>query len=159
MFRTKSLSDNFNSSQSLDINQISPKLRVEYIRTINDMHHQLFFDPDLTHQHLMFLLDNRNTIENELIQFLNDRIHHLNIPRDIREYLIKNLNQFSTNFTLINTYSNINHRYHVNYDFDEESYLDSSNDDIYSDEDDSYNDLENLILDEIEMERDIIAFL
>ena len=45
------------------------------------------------------------------------------------------------------------HNYQINYDSDEESsYVDESTLDIYSNEDDVCDDLENLILDELEME-------
>jgi len=158
MSRIKSLTDNFNSSGYINHDNISPNLRLEYNKIINDLQHQLFFDQDLTHEHRMFLLNNRNTIESKFIQVLHDRINNLNIDSDIRERLIGNINKFSENLTHINIYSNTNHHFHVNYNSDEESDIDYQTDNFDSDANDDYDDLENLILDEIEMEHDINVF-
>jgi len=110
MLRNKSSSVNSNSSPSFDINKINSNVRVEFNKIINDMKHQLFFDPDLNHQHHMYILNNRHTIEDKFIQFLYDRINQLNIPSDLYEHLMRNLNEFSSYYKCIDIYSNINHR-------------------------------------------------
>jgi hypothetical protein len=109
----------------------------------------------------MFILNHHNTIEHQLVEVLNHRIHDLNIPNDIRQRLIENLNKFSNNLIQINSYTNARHHYvFVNdEEYDEDSYIDDENDDdTYSDENDMYDDLENVILDQIEMEHDIDVF-
>jgi hypothetical protein len=114
MSRTKLLSDNSNSSRCLINDNIRLNLYDEYNKIINDMKHKLFFDQDLTYQHLMFILNNRKTIENKLIDILFDRINQLNVPFDIREDLISNINKFSIAFTPVSNNNQENQDEQVN---------------------------------------------
>ncbi|CAF1458001.1 unnamed protein product [Adineta steineri] len=71
----------------------------------------------------------------------------------ICERLNININEFSSSFTYVNNYTTIHNYFGVSDDSDEESYLDPQTEDIDSDLGDHYyDDLENLILDEIELE-------
>ncbi|CAF3360933.1 unnamed protein product [Rotaria sp. Silwood2] len=148
----------FNALDCIDIDNVSPSLQVECNKILNDIQDELFFGKDLTYEHLMFLLSNRNTIETKFIEVLINRIHHLNIDENIRNRLITNVNKLSSNFIHIDIYSNVNEPYHFNYDSDEESYVEYTTDDSYSDENDSYDDAENQILDYIEMQQYLAVF-
>jgi hypothetical protein len=64
MSRTKSFSFNSNSSGCI-INNIGRNIYNEFNKIINDIHGQLFFDEDLTYQDLMYIINNRKTIENK----------------------------------------------------------------------------------------------
>jgi hypothetical protein len=161
MSRTTSFSNKPIASNKIILgSDINPNLRVEYDNICNEIQNKLFFDQDLTYDHLMFILNHQNTIEHRLVQVINHRIHDLDIPHGLHQRLIENLNKFSLNFIQINTYTNTHQPYvFVNDDeSDEESYFDDDDDDIDSYEDDMYDDLENLILDQIEMEHDINVF-
>jgi len=110
MFPIKSSSFNSNSSPSFDINKINSIAGVEFKKIINDIQHQLFFDPDLNHQHHMYILNNHNSIEDSFIQFVYNRINQATIPSDLYEHLMNNLNKFSSYYKCIDIYSDINHR-------------------------------------------------
>jgi hypothetical protein len=98
MSRTKLFSCNSNSSGCIINDNIRHNLYDELNKILNDLHHQLFFDEDLTYDQVMFILDNRETIENKLIDILFDRINQLNISDDIRSKLISNIYTFSMAF-------------------------------------------------------------
>ena len=119
--------------------------------------HQLFFDPYLNHRQRMFVLDQRGAIENEFLRYIQDRIYTLNIPEDIRHALFQNLNQLSANLLPIDMYSGTNQYYSITNDSDEDPYVESFSD-INSNENDSYDDLENRLLDRIAVEYDIAVF-
>ena len=155
MSAMKFSSEKSNASNDIINIDMNSNLRDLCLKIINDIQNKVFVDEDLSHERSMYILNNRNTIESELIHFLNDSIHQLNIDPQIRTRLITNLHQFSTNLTQIDNYSYINHSYGVNYDSDEESDVDDFTNDISSDQDYSCDDLENLILDEIELENDV----
>jgi len=120
MSRPKLLPNNSNSSGCIINDSIRRNLDDEFNKIINDLHRQLFFDPDLTYQHRMFILDNRKTIENKFIDFLFDRINQLNVPYDIREDLISNLNYFSMYFKPVSSDNQENQDHQVN---DNNNYL------------------------------------
>ncbi len=53
----------------------------------------------------MLLLNQRNSIGNEFVHYLQERIYQLTIPEDIRDSLFQNLNKLSTNYILVDRYS------------------------------------------------------
>ncbi len=53
----------------------------------------------------MLLLNQSNSIGNEFVHYLQERIHQLTIPEDIRDSLFQNLNKLSTNYILVDRYS------------------------------------------------------
>ncbi|CAF3222011.1 unnamed protein product [Rotaria sp. Silwood2] len=61
-------------------------------------------------------------------------------------------------FIHINAHTYMNQHFDFNDDSDEESYVDYLSDDINSVEDDSYDDLENQILDQIELEHGVTVW-
>ncbi|CAF1237157.1 unnamed protein product [Rotaria sp. Silwood1] len=115
-------------------------------------------DMDLPYEHLMFLLNHRNTIETKFIELLNQRIEQLNIDHNIRNRLITNIDKLSSYLLDINADTNINQIFHFNYDSDEESYVDYPSDDMNSEEYDSYDDIENQIIDQIELESGVTVW-
>ncbi|CAF3677311.1 unnamed protein product [Rotaria sp. Silwood1] len=152
------MSDLFNSSDNINLHHISPHVYVELNKIMNDMLNQLFFDKDLPYEHLMFLLNHRNTIETKFIELLNQRIEQLNIDHNIRNRLITNIDKLSSYLLDINADTNINQIFHFNYDSDEESYVDYPSDDMNSEEYDSYDDIENQIIDQIELESGVTVW-
>jgi len=163
MSQNKSASNNCDSSNDTNDNIISSDLRVQLNQIIKDFEHQNFFDPSLSNEHILYILNNRFTIENEFIDKLNNRIQGLDIDPNIRQRLIANLDKFRTYYILIDNTSDITNdvifNYPFHYDSDQDSYVDDSTSDIYSDDDnDLCDDLENLILDQIEFEHDMAAF-
>ncbi|CAF1350761.1 unnamed protein product [Rotaria sordida] len=72
---------------------------------------QLFFDNDLTYDHLMFILNYGDTIENKFLDILFDQINDLNLDENIRGQLITNIYLFSSRFLPVNIHTNINRRY------------------------------------------------
>ena len=81
----------------------------------------------------------------------------LNIPEDIRETLFQNLHKLSANLIPIDTQSSTSQNYIATNDLDQDTNVESLSD-IDSDDNDSYNDLENRLFDHIAMEYDITAF-
>jgi len=99
MSRTKLFFYNSNYSGSIINDNIRRQLYNEFNKILNDLHHQLFFDPHLTYQNMMVILNNGETIENKLIDVLFHRINQLQIPDDnIRSKLISNIYTFSMEF-------------------------------------------------------------
>lgn len=157
MFGIKSSSNTSKSSQSFDINQISPELRTAYEKIMYHIQHQLFLDPDLNNRQRMFLLCQRGAIENEFLRYLYGYIYYLNISDDLRDSLFQHLNKFSRHLIPVDMYSGNNSHNNAHGDSDDEAYIDTLSD-IDSNEDDTYDDLENTLLDEIEMQHDITVF-
>ena len=145
------------SLDCINVVNIDPSLQIEFDKILNDFNQQLFLDKDLTHEHRMFLINKHHTIETKFIEFLTDRIRHLNIDDTIRNRLIENVNEFSSDFMLVNRSTNVNQWYNFNDHSDDESYVDDETDGINSDDDEYYDDVENQILDDIEFEHDIIV--
>ena len=157
MSHTKSSSIKSNFSQSIHINQIHLDLRAAYERIMYHIQHQLFFDPDLNHQQRMFMIHQRGAIENEFLRYIQDYICTLNIPEDTRDVLFHNLSELSANLIPIDMYSATNQYYFVTDDSDDDSYVESMSD-IDPNENDTYDDFENILLDRIAMEYDIASF-
>ncbi|CAF1463935.1 unnamed protein product [Rotaria sordida] len=102
----KSISTLLTTSDSIDINQLDPSVQIEVNKIYEYIQDQLFFDPNLNYEQLMFLLNERDTIERKFIEFLIDRIYDLNIDPHIRDRILFNINQFSSNLIRIHQYSN-----------------------------------------------------
>lgn len=146
-----------NTSKSSDINRISPELRTAYKKIMYHIQHQLFLDPDLNHQQRIFLLYQPGAIENEFFLYLYDYIYDFSISEDLRDSSFQNLSKLNTNLIPVDIYSGINQYNLVDDDSDDEAYADNVSD-IDSDANDTYADLENILLDEIEFEHDLAAF-
>lgn len=144
-------------SPSFDINQIPPELRADYERINYHIQHQVFFHPDLNYQQCMFLLNHPDAIEKEFLLYLYDSIQKFNISEDLRDTLYRNLNKSSEELILIGMYSGINQHHNTDNDSDDEEHVETSSS-IDSEANNTYNDLENQILDEIEFENDLPAF-
>ncbi|CAF1538753.1 unnamed protein product [Adineta ricciae] len=135
-------------------------LNHECQQIINDMKSQIFFDHDLEYRHLMFLLNNRTTIEYKLIELLFDRINQLNVPSDVRDRLLCNLHEVSMAFTPVDIYIDDNNSFRPDSDSDSESegelLVDHSNGDINStDGSYEYDVSENIQLDDYQLEHGV----
>ena len=157
MSHIKSSSIKSNFSQSTDINQIHPDLRAAYAKIMYHIQHQLFFDPDLNHRQRMFVLYQGGAIENEFLRYIRDYICTLNIPEDTRDALLRNHSELSANLIPVDMYSAANHYYFVIDDSDDDTYVESLSD-IDSNENDTDDDSENILLDRIAMEYDVATF-
>ena len=123
------------------------------------MHHiqyQIFFDPDLDHLHRMFLLYQPGAIEKEFLLHLYDCICNLTISERLRDTLFSNLSKLGEDLTPADMYSGINRHHITDDDSDEDAYAETSSD-IDSKENDTYNDLEDQLLGEIEFQHDLTA--
>ncbi|CAF1420463.1 unnamed protein product [Rotaria sordida] len=69
---------------NLGTSKVHSDVAIKLNNIIKNLQDQLFFDKELTYGHLMFLLNNRNTIENKLLDMLFDRINDLNLDENIR---------------------------------------------------------------------------
>ncbi|CAF1422277.1 unnamed protein product [Adineta steineri] len=153
MSQIKSLSDNLVSSCSINDTNISPDLHKEYTKILNDIQHQLFFDPQLKYHHLEYILERRHTIEHGFVQMLIDRINQSNLDLSTRERLFAKINQLGTNIEYVDSSTNTKISFNANNDSDEETNNDYEPD--YTDTEYDYcDDLENELLDQIEFEQD-----
>ena len=151
---TKSLPVNSIPSNCINLIDISSDVRGQMTQIIKDAHKQIFINQNLCLGRRMHILNNRKAMEGELIRFISDRIHQLNIDNAVREQLLVNLHKFSADFTPIDHYSYVNHGRPVFvYAQDDESDEDDFAEDISSNGYDTCDDLENLILDELEFEQ------
>lgn len=149
-----------NSSNCVDGHDVHINLNHECQRIINDMQRQIFFDHDLEYRHLMFLLNNRTTIEYKLIELLFDRINQLNVPSDVRERLLCNLHEVSMAFTPVDIYIDDNNRFRPDSDTESESegelLVDHPNGDINSTHSSyEYDVPDNIELDDYQFEHGI----
>ena len=150
----KSLPVNSIPSNCINLIDISPDVRAQMTQIIKDVHKEIFIAKDLCYGRRMHILNNRKAMEGELIRFISDRIHQLNVDVAVREQLIVNLHKFSADFTLIDHYSYVNHGRPVFvYAHDDESDEDDFAEDISSNGYDTCDDLENLLVDELELEQ------
>ncbi|CAF1569455.1 unnamed protein product [Adineta ricciae] len=149
-----------NSSNCSVGHDVCINLHHECQQIINDMKSQIFFDHDLEYRHLMFLLNNRTTIEYKLIELLFDRINQLNVPSDVRERLLCNLHEVSMAFTPVDIYIDNNNRFRPDSDSESEGELlvDHPNGDInLTHSSYEYDVPENLTLEEYQLEHSISA--
>ena len=105
----------------------------------------------------MFVLYQGDAIENEFLRYIRDYICTLNIPEDTRDALLRNHSELSANLIPVDMYSAANHYYFVIDDSDDDTYVESMSD-IDSNENDTYDDLENILLDRVAMEYDVATF-
>ncbi|CAF1546723.1 unnamed protein product, partial [Adineta ricciae] len=149
-----------NSSNCSVGHDIYINLNHECQQIINDMKSQIFFDHNLEYRHLMFLLNNRTTIEYKLIELLFDRINQLNVPSDVRERLLCNLHEVSMAFTPVDIYIDDNNSFRPDSDSESESQgellVDHPNGDINSsDSSYEYDVPENIQLDDYQLEHGV----
>ena len=149
----KSLPVNSIPSNCINLIDISSDVRAQMTQIIKDVHKQIFINQNLCLGRRMHILNNRKAMECELIRFISDRIHQLNIDNAVREQLIVNLYKFSADFTLIDHYSYVSHGHPLVYAQDDESDEEDFAEDISSNGYDTCDDLENLLLDELEFEQ------
>lgn len=153
MSGNKSSSYTSKAIQSIDIDQISPELRGAFETILNQIQQTPFFDRNLNHQQQMELLNRPNTIESEFLRILYDLTNTSDIPNNIRDDLLEDLDRLTTPMTIIDIHADTDQ-----YD-NPEVEIDDEENDLYFDIDfDYYDDLENMILDELEFENDCDAF-
>ncbi|CAF4642172.1 unnamed protein product, partial [Rotaria sp. Silwood2] len=103
---------------------------------------------------LMFLLDHRFSIESGLIDFIIDQIHQLIPDENIRQVFLTNINRFAGHLRIVGSETQVI-RQPVFFpddvddddDYDEETITDDD-----SMLDDSFDDVENALLDELDFE-------
>ncbi|CAF1444547.1 unnamed protein product [Adineta steineri] len=152
MSQIKPLSTNITSSyDKKNNNNVGPNLSAEYNQILNNVPHQLFFDPNLSYDQQMVLLNYHNTTEGAFIQVLTNQINQLNIDADIREHLFTNMNELSADLGHVNMYTNTQITFNASGGSDEELQMDVEPNHIGLDAADSNDKLENVVPDEMEL--------
>ncbi|CAF1079127.1 unnamed protein product [Rotaria sp. Silwood1] len=105
----------------------------------------------------MYLLNHRHTIEGRFVEIIEDCIRNQINAHQKHQACLENVHRLSNNYSVMFPHSNTNNM--VFADDNEEYTEEDSSDDSYTDESDSYDDLENIVLDEIEMENDRRLFI
>ncbi|CAF4624593.1 unnamed protein product [Rotaria sp. Silwood2] len=160
MSSNKSLS-NQSSSTSND-NEFNYHITNDITIKINDIirndNYHLFFDINLSYDQLMFLLNNRSSIESGLIDFIIDQIHQLIPNENIREVFLSNINRFAGHLHIVGSDTQVIRQ--------PAFYPDDEDDDDYDEEtitdddsilDDSFDDVENALLDELDFEHFVVV--
>ena len=79
-----------------------------YNEILKNVHNQLFLNKDLTYDHLMYLINNRYTIEDRMFRFINDQLHHVILDDDLRHSCLNNFMKFSHDLIYVNSDNMIN---------------------------------------------------
>ncbi|CAF5007261.1 unnamed protein product [Rotaria sp. Silwood1] len=162
------------SSSSYDneyIYHITDDLKIKINDIIRSSDYRLFFDDNLSFDQLMFLLDHRYSIESSVLDFIIDQIHQLIKDENIREILFNNINRFAGHLHLVNSDTDVSPRptfflgdnddddyYYDDDDDDEQTLTDDDSSDADSIFDDSYDDLENDLLDRLDFEHFLAVY-
>lgn len=149
--------NNSNPSHSFNINEINEEIRVKFEKLAYKIEHQLFLDVYLNHRQCMFLLYRSAAIKNEFLRYLHHCTYGLDVSQNGRADSVDNLNDSSTGLVPMAICSNIN-QYNKDDDSDEEETYAECLSDIDFDEDDTCDDIENILLDQLEFEHDIAVF-
>ena len=115
---------------------------------------RLLFNKDLTNDRAQFIIDHRQTMEQDFTVFLQDCVDELIVDIDLRQRLIGNILEFSRDWILVHNYNHINFATFAHFDSGDESDIDVVSDDSTSSRYDQYDDLENLLLAQMELEND-----
>ncbi|CAF3283187.1 unnamed protein product [Rotaria sp. Silwood2] len=152
MSHIKSFTNELSSSSYQSHYQISPDLILKVDDIFKDVNYRLFFDDNLNYEQLMFIIKNRNSIESHFIGFIKNYINKMIPDNNIRQVYLNNIDRFSRNMMIVNNDTNINYRSIFYDDSDDETLADDDSEDSNSSLDNSYDDLENVLLDEFDFE-------
>ncbi|CAF2879853.1 unnamed protein product [Rotaria sp. Silwood2] len=123
----------------------------------NNYNDKVFLDDNLSYEQMLLLLNNRFSIEKQFIQLIKDVIINITHDHNIRRGHLENVDFLSAHLTLVNRYSYFVPRFIAN-DFDD----DDDDGDLNYDEDDDtfdeFDDMENMIIDELEFEQFLDSF-
>ncbi|CAF3844509.1 unnamed protein product [Rotaria sp. Silwood1] len=151
--------DKFGSHQSSSTsndNEFNYRLTDDLTIKINDIirnnNYRLFFDENLSYDQLMYLLNNRFSIESGAIDFIIDQIHQLIPDENTRQVFLTIINRFAGHLRIISSDTRVIHQPVFFLDDDSDDDVDDDSNDSSSISEDSFDDLENDLLDEFDFE-------
>lgn len=142
------------STTTTPIGKIHPHLHSLFEQIMKKLGNRLLFNKDLTNDRAQFIIDHRQTMEQDFTVFLQDCVDELIVDIDLRQRLIGNILEFSRDWILVHNYNHINFATFAHFDSGDESDIDVVSDDSTSSRYDQYDDLENLLLAQMELEND-----
>ncbi|CAF1295501.1 unnamed protein product [Rotaria sp. Silwood1] len=145
---------------------ITNDLSIKINDIIRSSDYRLFFDDHLSFEQLMFLLNHRYSIEISVLDFIIDKIYQLIKDENIREIFLNNINKFAGHLHLVNSDTDVSLRptFFLGDSDDADYYYDDDDDDdrTITDDDsifeDSFDDLENDLLDRFDFEHFLAVY-
>ncbi|CAF2793226.1 unnamed protein product [Rotaria sp. Silwood2] len=137
--------------------QITNDLSIKINDIIRNNNYRLFFDENLSYDQLMFLLNNRSSIESGLIDFIIEQIHQLIPDENIRQVFLTNINRFAGHLHMVNSDTQVIRHLVFYPDDEDDDYDEETTSDDDSMFDDILDDIENELLDELEFEHFVVV--
>ncbi|CAF2806064.1 unnamed protein product [Rotaria sp. Silwood2] len=129
---------------------ITDDVKVKVNDVIRDNDYRLFFDTNLSFDHLMFLLNNRDSIEKGFIDFAIMQINRIIPDQSIRQVFLSKIAHFVESQYVVRSDTLVSRQLAFYQGDDDDDDYDADEDTISDDESEYDDDLENDLLDELE---------